>query len=275
MVHVEHNSHITGINALQVHKNGREVVLEALTTVKLHAFDLPQAVHQSLRQLHFARMYVCDAVLFQPVLTGPQRGYANHIGCTVLQSPRILIEVVGIGRSHARSATAQLFDFDMFADAEATDAHTPHQRFVAGECHDVDVHVLHVDGNDTGGLSGIHNKHHLAFATDTSDLIDRLHRAQHIRAVVDDHEPGVRPHGRGNVVWIHEPSAVERDVSRFRTVVADHVVDGPDHGVVLEVGGDDVVAGRNQSGNDEIQRVGYVVAEDQAVRGIFVAAEEL
>ena len=60
-----------------------------------------------------------------------------------------------------------------------------------------------------------------------------------------------------------------------RAMIADHVIDRPDHGIVFEVGGDDVIAGRNQPRNDEIQRIGHVVAEDQPVRGILVAAKEL
>ena len=58
-------------------------------------------------------------------------------------------------------------------------------------------------------------------------------------------------------------------------MIANHVVDRPDHGIMFEIGGDDVVARRNQPGNDEIQRIGHVVAEDQAVRGILVTAKEL
>ena len=78
--------------------------------------------------------------------------------------------MVRIDGSHAGAAAAHLLHFDVLANAEAADAHAAHQRFVAGECHHVDVHLLHVDRNDAGGLSGIHDKGHAAFAADPADL---------------------------------------------------------------------------------------------------------
>src|ERR1019366_562881 len=115
--------------------------------------------------------------------------------------------------------------FYMLPNTEAADAHAPHERFVAGEGDDVDVHLLHVDRNDAGGLSGIHDEGHVAPAADPSDLPDRLHRAQYVRAVVNDHQLGVRPHRPGNIVRVDESCAIEGDEGRFRPVVADHVVD--------------------------------------------------
>ena len=92
--------------------------------------------------------------------------------------------------------------------------------------------------------------------------------------MVDDHEPGVRPHGVSNVAGVNEPRAVERHERRFGAVVADHVVDRPDDGVMFEVGGDDVVARRDESGDDEVERIGHVVTEDQPVGGVVIATKE-
>ena len=137
-----------------------------------------------------------------------------------------------------------LLHFDVLADAEAADAHAPHERLMTGESHHVDVHLFHVDGNDAGGLGSIHDKRHAAFVADPADLPDRLHCAEHVRAVIDDHHPGVRPYGSGNVIGIDKSGAVERNKGCFGSVVADHVIDRPDHGVMFEVSGDDVIAVR-------------------------------
>src|SRR5664280_296507 len=92
-----------------------------------------------------------DAVLVQPVLPSPQRRHTDHVRSAVLESPGILIKMVGIDGPNAGTAATDLLDFYMLANTEAADAHAPHERFVAGECDHVDVHLLHVDGNDAGG----------------------------------------------------------------------------------------------------------------------------
>src|SRR5664279_2764729 len=170
-------------------------------------------------------MYICDTVLVQPVLPRPQRRHTDHVRSAVLESPGILAEVERMDGPNAGPAAAHLLDYYMLPNTEAADAHAPHERFVAGECDDVDVHLLHVDRNDAGGLSGIHDERDAALATDSSDLPDRLHRANHVRPVVDDHQLGVRPHRPGDIVRVDEPCAVERDKRRFRSVIPDHVVD--------------------------------------------------
>src|SRR5208283_3165194 len=69
--------------------------------------------------------------------------------------------------------------------------------------------------------------------------------------------------------------AAERNIGGFGPVVAHHVIYRPDHRVVLQVSRDNVVAGGNKTGDDEVESIGYVVAEDQPVRGVLIATEEL
>ena len=52
------------------------------------------------------------------------------------------------------------------------------------------------------------------------------------------------------------------------------MIDGPDHGIVFEVGGNDVVAFREQSEDDQIESVGGVVPETQSFRAVQIATEE-
>src|ERR1039458_902002 len=53
------------------------------------------------------------------------------------------------------------------------------------------------------------------------------------------------------------------------------MIDGPDHRIVFEVGGDYVVAFREQSEDDQIESVGGVVSEAQSLWALQIAAEEL
>src|ERR1039458_7581018 len=250
VVHIEHDTDVPRIDAPQVHKDGREVVCKVVAAVQLDAFNLPETIHQSLCQLHLARMDIRDAVLVQPVLSGPQRGHADHVWRAVFKPPGILLEMERMDRPNAGAAAAHLFDAYVLANTKAADAHAPHERFVAGEGNHIDVHLPHVDRNDADGLSGIHDEPDAALAADRPNLLDWLYRTDHVRSVVDDHKLRVRPYGLGDIVRVHEPGVVERDEGRLCAVVADHVVDGPDHGVVFEVGGDVMVTRRNQPRND-------------------------
>src|SRR5664280_1676759 len=180
VIHVEHDPDIARIDALQVHEDGGEVVFQAVAAVQLDAFDSPEAIHHSLRQLHLARMDTRNAVLVQPVLSGPQRRDTDHVRSAILESPGILVEVERIDGPHAGPAATDLLDFYMLANTEAADAHAPHERFVASKGNHIDVHLMHVDRNDAGGLSSIQDEGHVTPAADPSDLFDRLYRADHV-----------------------------------------------------------------------------------------------
>ena len=67
---------------------------------------------------------------------------------------------------------------------------------------------------------------------------------------------------------------VKGQVGGFGAMIANHVVDGPNHGIVFEVGGDNVVALPDQPGNREVERVGDVIAEDQTFGSVLIAAKE-
>src|ERR1017187_8922477 len=199
-----------------------EVVFKAVAAVQLDASDLPETIHESLCQLPLARMDIRDAVLVQPVLSGPQLGYAAHVWRAVFKPPGILLEMERMDRPNAGAAAAHLFDAYVLANTKAADAHAPHERFVAGEGNHIDVHLPHVDRNDAGGLSGIHDEPDAALAADRPNLLDWLHRTDHVRSVVDDHKLRVRPYGLGDIVRVHEPGVVERAEGRLCAVVADH-----------------------------------------------------
>jgi len=52
-----------------------------------------------------------------------------------------------------------------------------------------------------------------------------------------------------------------RNEGRLEASVTHQAIDRADHGIVFEIGGNHVVAGREQAGNCQIQRIRGVVAE--------------
>src|SRR5205814_9987888 len=127
-----------------------------------------------------------------------------------------------------------------------------HQCLVSGKCKYVDIHLLHVDRNDTRGLRGINDESEVVLATNGTDLTYRLDRPDHVRAMIDNHDLRVRLNRFAYGVWFDKPCAVEWQVSRLRPDVANHVVDRTDHGVVCEVCRYDVVARIDEPGNGQV-----------------------
>ena len=82
----------------------------------------------------------------------------------------------------------------------------------------------------------------------------------------------VGPEAAGDLGRVDAAVAADRDEVHCAAVVARHVVERPDHRVVLDRGGDGVVARPQQALDHHVEGVGGVVGEHQAV-GV-VAAEE-
>ncbi len=104
--------------------------------------------------------------------------------------------------------------------------------------------------------------------------LNRLNRADDVRPVVHDDDARVWAYRLANGVGLDESLSVERQVGGFGAMIANHVVDGPDHGIVFEVGGDDMVALADQPGNRKVERIGHVIAENQALGGVLIATKE-
>jgi hypothetical protein len=166
---------------------------------------------------------------------------------------------------HARGAGAGVPDLDAVAHVQPADAGRPHERLVARERQHVDVHRLDVDRNPPGGLRGVDQERHALLAAAGADLRHRLDGADDVRRVRDSHEFRVVAKERADVVGIDEALAVERDVIHLDAVIERKVVQGPEHRVVLEVGGDRVIALLEHAEQRQVQAVGRVVPEDEAV----------
>ena len=93
---------------------------------------------------------------------------------------------------------------------------------------------------------------------------DVLHRPEHIAPVGHDHEPGI---GRDEPPrrFGGDGPALEREDGQPDTMLPFVLVERPQHGVVVEGGGEDMAAGlfsREKSLDEEVQGIGRVLGED-------------
>ena len=111
-----------------------------------------------------------------------------------------------------------------------------------GNGQQIDVHRLDVDRHDAGRLRRIDQKEQIVLAGDAADLGDRLHGAEHVAGVRQGDEPRLRRDGLANVVGIDRAAAVGRDARQRDASGQLHRPQRPADAVVLQVGGDDVIA---------------------------------
>ena len=128
------------------------------------------------------------------------------------------------------------------ADVEGAGAGRAQQRFVAGKGEQIDAHGLHVDGHDAGRLGGIHQEQQIVVAGDPADFGDRLHGAENVAGVGQGDEPRLRRDGLADVVGIDGAAAVGLDAGQANLAGQLHRPQRPADAVVLQIGGDDVIA---------------------------------
>jgi len=205
------------------------------------------------------------ALLLDPLESGAQAGYAHGVEGAGLETIRELFEMSELGRLHAGAAPFVAYGFHVGTDGDTADADRAEQGLVAREGHHVDVHGRHVDGDAAGGLGGVDSEEYAALVADRADGGDVLHRADHVGAVVHDHQAGVGPDACGDVVGIDETVAVEGREIEADEVPVRQFVQGAQHGVVLDPGRDHMVAGLDDALDDRVETVGGVGREDQPV----------
>ena len=186
MVDIKHDSHVTRIDALHVHQNRREMILQLVATIQAHAIDLSQAFHQLFGELRLMRVHLLDSVFVKPVLACPEGRHSHHIRSAELEAPRIFFQMVRIDRAHSGTAAAHLCDCNMLTDTKTADAHAAHQGLVPGERDHINIHFFHIDRNHAGGLRCVHKEGYAVLATKAPHFAERLHGADHVGAVIDN-----------------------------------------------------------------------------------------
>src|ERR1039458_8137140 len=131
------------------------MVLQTAAAIELHAVDRPQPIDEPLRELHLAGVGILDTVLVEPILSCPECGNADHVWRPELHPPGVFLQLIRIGRAHARTSRARLPKLDMLADAHSADSGRAHERLVTRKGEDIDIHRLHVDRDYAGSLGRI------------------------------------------------------------------------------------------------------------------------
>ncbi len=268
VVDVEHRARVRCLEALQVEREHGHALpaRDVVGAVENHPRDLPQAIAKLPPELHFARMDLLDPLLEDPRHARVETRDARQVRRAVFHPVRVLVEVMPLGALDPRSPRPGLADLDAVANRHAADAHGAHQALVAGEADDVGPKAVERDGNDAGTLAHVEDQMDAALAAGLADGRHVLNRPDDVRRVIHHDGPRLRAHFRDDLPRIDVAIGLVVDPVGLHAVLVLQRPDRAQRGVVLEVRGDDVVAGIDEAEDGQVERVGRVVAEHRAVR---------
>ena len=113
-------------------------------------------------------------------------------------------------------------------------------ELVGGEAQHVDVHLIDVDLHVARRLDGVGVEQNALFLADRADLPDGLDGADLVVGEHDGHEAGVVADGVGDLLRGDEPVRVHVEQRHLKALLF-QALEGVQHGVVLERGGNDVL----------------------------------
>ena len=193
--------------------------------------------------------------------------HAQQVERPELQAERVRLAVDEAGRVHPGAAEPRRRDVQVRQEHEAADARRPVERLVAGERQRRDPERGHVDRDLAGRLGGVDDQ--------------RARRARRRRRPISAtgwivpstfeawHMTTARVFGRRSAATAS--GSTKPRPSNGASVVGDdpalgEVVQRAQHGVVVETGRDDVVAGPDEPLDDRVERVRGVGGEDDPGR---------
>ena len=144
------------------------------------------------------------------------------------------------------------------ADVEDADA-LGAVDLVAGERQQIDAEAIDVEVEVAGGLDGVRvdSDARVALLDDADDIGDIVDRADHVVGVDDGDQRRLVVERGGEGLDIDEALAVDREVGDAEALLL-QALGGVEDGVVLDLGGDDVVAAAAGAVGDGAQ--GEVIA---------------
>ncbi len=164
------------------------------------------------------------------------------------------------GNLHARILAAHI---------ERADTLRP-VHLVAGDRHQVDVLLVHIDRNLADRLRRVGVEDHAALATELADLGDGLQHADLVVGGHDRDQDGLVVHGALQVVEIDQAVFLHRQVGDAVAVLLQALA-GVEHGLVLGDRGDDVIAllavHLGDALDGEVVALGGAGGEDDFFRG--------
>ena len=136
---------------------------------------------------------------------------------------------------------------------------------MSGEAQHIDVHFLHIDRDRARRLRSIDHQQSAVRVRHFTDAGNIEHVSDQIRGVRADHGLGVRPEQFLHIL-VPDIALFVRRNEIHRRAARLQVVQRPQHGIVLEIGRNDMVARRNQPVECDIERLGRVRGEHDMVR---------
>ena len=157
------------------------------------------------------------------------------------------------------------------ADQHAAGALGAHEGLVAGEAKHADAGFARVDGQAARSLGGVKDEQQTLLPAKSGQPFDIQHIAGEVGSVGADQGPGIFPQQTGQSVVIHQTVPVRRQEGKLHAFFL-QAVQGPQHAVVLQIGGYHVIARRKQAEDGRVQGLGGVGGKADPVR--VVAAEK-
>ena len=114
-------------------------------------------------------------------------------------------------------------------------------QLVAGEGEHVHVQCFYVDGHMPNGLHGVGVEQRPVRFGDLAQFGDGLDGADLVVGVHDGNDGRLRPERLFKFLRMHQPELVHRQIGDFKALLF-QLLAGVQHGVVLDLRGDDVVA---------------------------------
>ena len=202
---------------------------------------------------------------FDKFQRGMQSGDAVRIERARLEPCRIRLRLFAVVGVNAGTAAEQRSKLYTRPDAQAAGSLRTHQALVAGEAEHVNVHALHVDRYRTCRLRCIDNQKGTVCVRHCTDFGDIEQVSGQIGCMRADNGLGFRSKERFHILIADIALAVRRyKIHRYAARL--QIIQRTEHGIVLQIGRNDVIAGRKQTVDCNIQRLGGVCGEHNMVR---------
>ena len=155
--------------------------------------------------------------------------------------------------------------FDFRAQIEDPRAKGAQKTFVPGTCEKVAWQFANIDGQVAGSLGGIDQKQRSRVACDFTHRGHGLYRAGDIRSMDQGNELRIRPQCLFDVGRVNEPSRIGAHARALNSQFAAQLGQRTQDRIVLDRRGDDMVAGFKQPVQRQVQAVGAVERENNAI----------
>ena len=210
----------------------------------LEAGHLVQSPPQPVAQFDLVLVDRLQAAFLDVVEARDQPGDAEHVRRAAFEEVRELRRLRLAGRVAAGAALApgpQLARAGRRTERPVPVG--PSSDLWPGKASRSMLHGLHVDRHDAGRLGGVDEEERRSRSRAiAADLRDRLHGAEHVAGVRDGDEPRLRRDRLADGVGVDGAAGVGRDARQGDAPGLFHRPQRPADAVVLQVGGDDVVA---------------------------------